>query len=108
MGVTVGASPHHKLYRVAGVLEGGRHLLVRQRPAPELVVEVVRATLQENSDRLAHVVSHQPAEVVPPPDVRETPDVTDHAVEPTRPPRRVPRHRHGSDAPKPLSYIKTI
>src|SRR6266540_1950140 len=47
--VGVAAVPELEPVVVAAELEGGRHLLVRERPVAEAVVQVVRSVLEENA-----------------------------------------------------------
>src|SRR6266852_5430392 len=66
---------------VAPELQRGRHLLVRERPVPELVVEVVRAVLEEDADRPDRSLPDERGVDVSAADVREAADVADDLAE---------------------------
>ena len=66
---------------VPSVLQSGVDLAVGHRPRSVLIVEIVFAVLEEDSDGLADVVANQPRVIVPPADVGEGADPGDDAAE---------------------------
>src|SRR5439155_16515945 len=62
-------------------LQRRRHLLVRQRPVPVQIVQVVRAVLQKHSDRLFLRLADQRRIVVSAADVGETADMAEDLAE---------------------------
>jgi hypothetical protein len=66
---------------VAPEFQRGRHFLVRKWPVPELVVEVVRAVLQEDADRPDRSLPDERRVDVSAADVREAADVADDLAE---------------------------
>lgn len=48
----VGAVADFQFVVVAGEFQGGRHLLIGQRPIAELIIDVVFAVLQKDAERL--------------------------------------------------------
>src|SRR4051812_9872595 len=51
MAAVVGAVAVFEAAVVAGELQGGSHFLIRERPVAELIVQIVRAVLQEDAER---------------------------------------------------------
>src|SRR5262245_55188864 len=93
--VRVGAVAELEAVVVAAELARRRHLLVRERPVPVLVVEVVRAVLQEDAHRPLRVLADQSRVDVAATDVREAADVADHLAKGVGP---LPRDGERADA----------
>src|SRR5262249_14185374 len=66
-------------------LQSGRHLLIGQRPVAMLVVQVVGAVLEEDTDRLPLRLANDARIYVPAADVNEAADVAEHFAEQVRP-----------------------
>src|SRR5437867_9152794 len=86
-------------------LQRGRHLLVRERPVPELIVEVARAVLQEDADRPDRGLPDERRVDVSAADVREAADVADDLAELIGP---LPRHRERGDASRAGAANATV
>jgi len=95
--VRVGPVAEDELIIVLRERQRLRHLLVRERPIPVLVVEIARPVLQENPQRLLLRLADQRRVDVPSPDVGETPDVAQHLAERVR---ALPGHGKGADPPR--------
>src|SRR5207253_3206677 len=84
-----------KLVIIVSELECRGHLLIGEWPAPVRVVQIARAILQEDADRLAWRFAYLPGIDVAAPDIGEAAHVTQHFAEEVWP---LPRHGKGADA----------
>src|SRR5262249_55717779 len=67
-----------ELVIVLGELQGGGHLLIRQGPVAGLIIQIMRAVLQEDSNRLPRGLTNLSRIHVAAADVGETPDMAQH------------------------------
>lgn len=84
-----------KLIVVAHEFQRGGHLLIRQRPVPMQVIEVVGPILQEDADRLLLGLADDAGVGIATTNVRETADVAEDFAEQVWP---FPSHGEGTNS----------
>src|SRR5687767_11942310 len=77
---TVPAVAEDELMIVAGELQRRGHFLVRERPVAVQIIEIIRAILQEDAERLRLLLrfANEPRVHVAAADIGEAPDEADH------------------------------
>ena len=88
--------PEIELVIVPGKFQRRRHFLVRKRPVPMQIVQILRPILKKNPDRFLLGLADERRVNMAAPDVGETPDVTQHLAKGIR---TLPSHRPRADPP---------
>ena len=81
MLAVVGAFTEHELVIVTGELERGRHVLIRERPVAELIVEIIATILKEDAQGLLLRLANHGGIHIAATNVGEGTDVADHLAE---------------------------
>src|SRR5437764_5308249 len=91
----VAAIAKFELVVVSGKFERRSHLLIRQRPTPMQVIQIIRAILQKYANRLFRRPPNERGIIVSTANVREAADMAQHSVERVRP---LPRNGPGANS----------
>ena len=74
----VRAITHYELIIIVLKLQRGRHLLIRERPVPVLIIQIARSVLQEYPNRFPFCLADHRLIIMPSANIHEAPNMTEH------------------------------